>query len=149
MKTKLYLFLLFVSALSFGQTTIAFDYDAAGNQTRRYIVVRRPPITPPLQTAKEAIVDKASLIKDDLYQGISYYPNPVRDDLYVTWTSQDGNNVENIQVYDLSGKLIRQYSNLATVDNANISFQSYPDGYYNVILDYKNGETKVLKIIRK
>jgi hypothetical protein len=73
----------------------------------------------------------------------------VREELYVKWLVQDNNPVNNIEVYNLSGQLIKNYPNLTSLDNTNVNFESYPEGLYNLILVYNDGVRKVLKIVKK
>ena len=80
---------------------------------------------------------------------ISYYPNPVKEELYLKWELVEDNNVSSIQVYGLNGQILQSFSNLEKVNNKNIAFQSYPTGVYAVILFYKNGEQKSIKMIKK
>jgi hypothetical protein len=146
MKIKLYLVLIFVCSVSYGQDTfLTFEYDTAGNQTKRAIVIRATP----LAGATSKVVTNPELIKDELYTDISYYPNPVCQELYVKWSIQNNNPVNNIEVYNLSGQLIKNYPNLTSLDNTNVNFESYPEGLYNLILVYNDGVSKVLKIVKK
>jgi hypothetical protein len=149
MKRTLLFLLLFISSLSFGQK-INFSYDVAGNQTRRYISLNRVQ-----QNSSDTIyktpetLTKKDLIQDDLNSQISYYPNPVREELYVKWTEVDGQDMQTIELYDLAGKMIRIFPNQSAVDNAVINFESYPSGIYNLILVYANQERKSLKIMKQ
>ena len=149
MKRTLLFLLLFLSSLSFGQK-IAFNYDDAGNQIQRYICTschsRKTNDTD--YKTPESLTDK-DLIKDDLYGQISYYPNPVKEELYVKWHNKVDNQVTKIELYSISGQLVKYISDLRNSELATIGFQPYPEGYYNLILVYSNGDRKTLKIIKK
>ena len=107
MKRTLLFLLLFLSSLSFGQK-IAFNYDDAGNQIQRYICTschsRKTNDTD--YKTPESLTDK-DLIKDDLYGQISYYPNPVKEELYVKWHNKVDNQVTKIELYSISGQLVK------------------------------------------
>lgn len=80
---------------------------------------------------------------------MSYYPNPVREELYVKWKIETTKTVKSIEVYSMSGQILSSYSNLESTDITSVAFQSYPMGIYNLMLVYSNGETKTLKIVKK
>ena len=149
MKRTFLFLLLFIYSLSFGQK-INFSYDVAGNQTRRYITLSRiqPNSSDTIYKTPETLTKK-DLIQDGLNSQISYYPNPVREELYVKWTEVEGQDMQTIELYDLAGKMIRIFPNQSAVDNAVITFENYPSGIYNLILVYANQERKSLKIMKQ
>lgn len=150
MKNQILLLLSFVTCLSFGQNRIKFRYDSAGNQIQRYICIN-------CITAKtyansefktpETIVEK-DLIEDEENDHVSYYPNPVREELYVKWKNKDNVFVTSIEIFSISGQLVSSYPKLNNVDTVSIAFQSFPEGIYNLILVYSNSERKTLKIVK-
>ncbi|MEQ3690364.1 MAG: T9SS type A sorting domain-containing protein, partial [Flavobacterium sp.] len=96
----------------------------------------------------ETIVEE-DLIKDTEFEQISYYPNPVREELYVKWANNINNPVTALEVYSLTGQLLRSYTNLKDVEMTSVAFQDYPIGYYNLLLVYADGERKLLKIVKQ
>ena len=146
-KTILILFLT-ISCFSFAQK-IKFTFDAAGNQTKRAIctncAARNANDT---YYKNEATVTKEDLLPSDI-EKISYYPNPVREELYVKWENLTNNFVNQIDIYSITGQLMKTYENLKGFDTTTISFQPYPEGFYNLVLNYTNGEAKTLKIIKQ
>ncbi len=146
MKTKLLMLLLLIAGLSFGQKRIKFYYDDAGNQITRVIEVSSP------RGAKdEDFKNPATLLNEDFIQDdkISYYPNPVREELYVNWKNKDNNIVNTIELYNLNGQLLKTYPDLKSYETATINFQSYPEGFYEVVLFFENGTQQTLKIVKK
>lgn len=149
MKNSLLLFFLLFMGNVIGQNDhIQFDYDDAGNQIKRYVV----DITDDRQTnqpikAFEDLTD-SDLIKADIYNDIKYYPNPVKEELYVKWENTKDNYVKSIEVYSMSGQLMKSYTDMVKFTSHAIGFSSYPQGFYNVKLVYANGENKTLKIVK-
>lgn len=128
---------------------IAFDYDAAGNQIkRRFIYV----VSGLYRTANQPVVpiaQKEDFIESDLYKDITYYPNPVMSELNLHWKNDLTNQIHTIELYNLSGQLMKRFTSLKGLTETIIDFQSYPSGYYDLHLIYSNGENKDLKILKK
>lgn len=148
---KLIFFLLFLCcSISQAQDRITFSYDDAGNQIQRLLCINCSTSKLVNENAKEitALVD-GDLQKFSEQDVISYYPNPVKEELYLQWELIEGNYVSSIQVFGLNGQVLQSFTNLDKKNNQNIAFQSYPTGMYGVILFYKNGEQKSIKIVKK
>ena len=133
---------------------ISFSYDNAGNQIRRIMIYLAPPAPrmanpKPTDTIAVAKIAEGKLLPTDLYEEIQYYPNPVKSELYVKWKEIDNNDLQTIELYDLNGRLMHSYPNQSNIDNATIDFESYPAGYYNLMLLYNIGEPKSLKIVKQ
>lgn len=140
--TKYYTFLFFIFSLfSSAQDKILFSYDNAGNQTLREICINC--------TARTTAKSVKELNKDDLLEidQISYYPNPVIEELFLSWKLTPEKTVQKIEVFTISGKSLQVY--FPKSDQISIGFSSYPSGIYFVILNYNNGESKTIKIVKK
>ena len=139
--------LLFCFTIS-AQTKLTFSYDGAGNQTTRILCINCLPQSakPVKEIDAVAESDLEKFFPEDV---ISYYPNPVKEELYIKWELIEGNYVSSLQLYGLNGQVLQSFTNLNKKDSQNIAFQSYPTGMYAVILFYKNGEQKSIKIIKK
>jgi Secretion system C-terminal sorting domain len=125
--------------------SISFDYDVSGNQIVRqpiYLSSRpgRPTVKPPIKPEK--------FVESDIYNDVLYYPNPTIDQLFIKWNNTE-NYVDNLQLYDLNGRKLKQFDGMKNNENYEISFQEYPAGMYVLMLVYSNSETKTLKIIKK
>jgi len=145
-------FLLLCSYISQAQVAdrITFSYDNAGNQIQRLLCINCTTSKMSNESIKEiTALEEGDLLKFSEQDVISYYPNPVKEELYLKWQLIEGNYVTSIQLYDLNGRVLQSFSNLDTKNNQNITFQSYPIGMYAVVLFYKNGEQKTIKIIKK
>ncbi len=149
MKNILFLSFLFSVLFASAQDKISFTYDTAGNQTKRELVcVTCPPLVGKKAKAIEEITHE-DLIKSDVSDQISYYPNPVAQELYLKWELVNDKTVSAIQVYSISGQILQNYPTARDAENAVIGFQNYPQGYYLLTLSYDNGEQKTIKIVKQ
>jgi len=147
---KKYLLLVFLSFSLFSkaQTKIKFSYDTAGNQVNRTLCVNCPPETGKQVKEIEALVDE-DLEKFSEEDVVSYYPNPVKEELYLKWELTDDNYVTSIQVFSMTGQVLSTYQGTKNSNTKNILFQSYPSGVYVVLINYKSGDSKTIKIIKQ
>ncbi len=148
---KNYLLLLFLGFSLFSKAQapnkITFDYDLAGNQTKRELC---------LSCSKSGYKTKApiaiaALQEEDLQKFfpedvISYYPNPVKEELYLKWELIPLKEVSSVYLYSLNGQVLQSYNNLQKNNTLNIPFFNYPAGTYLVVLVYGSGEQKSIKI---
>jgi hypothetical protein len=146
---KLYilaLIFLLPSVHSNAQDKILFSYDTAGNQVKRELCINC--LTGRfIKDVKK--ISKEDLILSDISDQISYYPNPVKQELYLTWELVNNNTVSSIQVHSLSGQLLQSFQNTDKIKLQTIPFQNYPSGVYAVVLVYSNSEKKTIKIIKQ
>ena len=147
MKHKLLFATLLFSIISNAQTKLNFGYDGAGNQKNRTLCINCP------STSKQA-KEIAALTDQDLEKlseqdVISFYPNPVKEELYLQWELPNENYIASIQIFSINGQVLKQYVTTNKTKNQNIPFQSYPGGMYVVLLKYNNGEEKSIKIIKQ
>lgn len=149
---KNYLLLLFLgfSLFAKAQDKIVFEYDTAGNQTKRFLCLSANCTTTSKTKAPKEI---AALQKEDLQKFfpedvISYYPNPVKEELYLKWELVIDKSVATIYLYDLNGRVLQTYNNLEKANTINIPFFNYPAGTYLVVLVYNDGDQKNIKIVK-
>lgn len=149
---KIYLFSLILLGISIhAQNTpkITFEFDNAGNQIKRILCSDCSARTSgDLVKNFEEITEK-DLLKFYPEDVISYYPNPVKEQLYLQWEINNDNKVSSIEVYALNGQLLKSFKNLQTKNNFVISFNDLPRNVYSINLVYTNGEHKPIKIIKK
>lgn len=126
---------------------VVFDYDNAGNQIKRYLIDIGDRQNPKPVKEVEDIVE-SDLIKADIYDDIQYYPNPVKEQLYIKWNFVDGDSVKSISLYSLSGQLIKTVNNLEKESAYTVPFLELPQGMYNLVMNCTNGTLKSLKIIK-
>lgn len=151
MKKYLLLLLLFlgVSLIAKAQDKLVFEYDGAGNQKTRYLCIGCPSTTGKKANPKEITAlkeeDLEKFFPEDV---ISYYPNPVKEELYLKWELIAEKKVTSIYLYALNGQVLKTYENLDKANNLNIPFFNYPTGTYLVMLVYNDGEQKTIKIVK-
>lgn len=152
MKNYLIIIFLSVCGITEAQSKILFSYDSAGNQIKRELCISG------CSTAKrvnDSLKEFESLVQDDLQKftnedTFSYYPNPVKEELYLKWQVIDENKLQMIQVYNITGQVLDSYNYTnSSSDNQNIPFSKYAGGVYMVNLVYKNGDQKTIKIIKQ
>ena len=148
---KIFLIVLGFSFFANAQNNkITFSYDEAGNQIKRELCLRcstgKSVVTPPKEIVALKEDDLQKFFPEDV---ISYYPNPVKEELFLKWELTNENQVFSIQVFLLGGQLLQTYSGLENNTSQTIPFQSYPSGVYVVVLNYKNGDPKSIKIIKQ
>ncbi|QLC67021.1 T9SS type A sorting domain-containing protein [Flavobacterium sp. LPB0248] len=148
MQKILLLIFLHCCFFSLAQTKLNFNYDQAGNQITRTLCINCS-----AKSAKD-IVEPEALTENDLQKFsaedvISYYPNPVREELYLQWELTHDNYVASVHVYSITGQVLRTFQPNSNTNNLSIPFQQYSAGVYLVLLSYKNGGEKSIKIIKK
>ena len=145
MKNLLLLLLFSFGVNSFSQK-ITFDYDSMGNQINRTYFPNGN------KMSQENIKDYKDIVDNDLQKFhpedvISYYPNPVKDELYLQWELVNDDKVLSIDIYNINGQIIKNINNLSE-NKAIISFQEFTVGTYLVNLNYATGNQKSIKIIK-
>jgi hypothetical protein len=128
---------------------ITFSYDSAGNQTKRELCLTctsKKSEVPPKEIAAVTEKDLEKFFPEDV---LSYYPNPVREELFLKWELSQDNFVKALRVYNFNGQNLKSYSPSERDNAQTIPFQDYPSGVYLITLEYSNGEEKTIKIIKK
>lgn len=149
MKNYILVLFLGLSLFAKAQDKIVFEYDDAGNQKTRYLCINCPSTTGKKAAPKEiAALQEEDLQKFSPEDVISYYPNPVKEELYLKWELVAGKTVSSIYLYALNGQILKTYNNLEKTNNLNIPFMEYPTGTYLVVLVYNDGEQKNIKIVK-
>ena len=147
MKKLLLTIFCFYGLLSNAQK-IRFEYDAAGNQIQRKWC---PGCLS--RNSNEVYKDISKLEDSDLQKFfpedvISYYPNPVKEELYLKWDLINDNKVSSIEVFTLNGQSLKSIKENLAENSQMISFSDYPVGVYFITLNYINGEQKSIKIVK-
>ncbi len=147
-KTKISLLLLIAGTMGYGQQKLHFDYDVAGNQiTRSWCTTCDARMAGSVK--KIADLNPADLQKFNAADDFSYYPNPVKEELYLKWELVNENTVKSIQLYTLNGTLIKSLDGLENQNDKSIMFKDYPQGIYLIIISYTNGEQKSINIVKQ
>lgn len=149
MRELLFTLILFSSIKFFGQQQkIPFDYDIAGNQITREFCLNCSAKTSNISKEISELKD-SDLLKFLPEDNFSYYPNPVKEELFLKWDNSNTIKISNIKLFSLNGTLLKSFENQENLISQNILFQYYPNGLYVVILSYSNGEEKTIKIIKQ
>lgn len=150
MKKVLLILIIAFSINVHGQTErIHFNYDEAGNQIKRFICLfcsQERPVNPDSTTMED--INEEALEKFDPADEISYYPNPVKEQLYLKWILTDEKKVTNIQIFSVSGQEIQSFNNLEQKNNITLNFQNLPVSTYLVLLNYSDGQQKSISILK-
>ena len=144
------LFALLFSSLCFCQPEgkIRFNYDEAGNQTSRfYILISNRTSSAINATAKK--INDIDLYTSDISEKIKYFPNPVKEELFVQWTNDAEKSVEKVILYNSAGQQLQAFKMTFSENTSTISFKDLPSGFFSVELFYTNGELKNLKVIKQ
>jgi hypothetical protein len=149
MKTKLTITLIFfVFSLHAQIPKIHFEYDDFGNQIERKFC---PSCLSKITIKNLKLINditEEDLLKFFPNDVISYYPNPVKEELFLKWELINGNKVTMIEIYTINGQLIKSYNELNDNENLIIPYSDYPTGTYFINLRYTNGENKSIKILK-
>jgi len=146
MKIYTVLFLLLSYYLN-AQDLVSFSYDNAGNQITRELICIS--CDDPLRKIDPDKITDEDLVLSQDHESVSYYPNPVLEQLYIKWTNTSDLFVNSLELYALSGQVILTNNNLKGKDSTSVDFNRLAQGMYTVILIYNNGEKKDLKVIKK
>lgn len=150
---KNYLLLLFLGLSLFAEAQnpnkVIFDYDAAGNQIKRELCISCTQAGYKTKAPKEVTAlqeeDLQKFFPEDV---ISFYPNPVKEELYLQWELVADKTVSSIYLYTINGQVLKMYNDFKKANTLNIPFSEYPKGTYLVVLVYNNGEQKTIKIAK-
>ncbi|WP_326370114.1 T9SS type A sorting domain-containing protein [Flavobacterium sp. SUN046] len=126
---------------------LSFTYDLSGNQTSRIYCANCSTVS------GKHTVNYANLTANDLEQfstndELSYYPNPVKEELFLKWKIKEGNTVNEIQLLTLNGTFIKEINNLSALDQCVISFSDVPQGMYLLNLLYADSRIESIKIVK-
>jgi hypothetical protein len=127
---------------------IRFEYDVAGNQILRTWCPSCDSRMNNNQLKDVSDIDDNDLEKffpDDV---ISYYPNPVKEELYLKWDLQNNTTVTSIEIFTLNGHLLKTIKDNLSKNTQLLSFIDFPVGVYFISLNYSNGEQKSIKIVK-
>lgn len=140
---KLLLLVLFVTTVSNAQKRIKFDYDSTGNQVER-VICSNCGARISNENPKEE-----DFIKNEISSSIDYYPNPVKEELYLKWTNKLDANIEAIELSSISGQLLKKSTEMQDKKDTSITFSEYPQGMYVLVFIYTNGERESIKIVKQ
>lgn len=124
---------------------IVFNYDVAGNQIIREVVLS----SSSSKTTQDTIPRYSDIPLDNSADIFSYSPNPVQDELYVKWQLTENKYIIELTIYSINGQKIKSYPNLSGKSEAILKFYDIPQGTYNIVLLYSDGNKNTIKIIKR
>lgn len=133
------------------QDKVAFAYDTAGNQITRSLCINCLTSKPAKETPDPELPAEEDLLKFSPEDVFSYYPNPVKEQLYLSWPGSENSPViTSIQVVNINGQILETIPSGSLRGNGqNVSFSLYPRGVYILSITYQNGDQKSIKIIKQ
>lgn len=142
---KFFFFFLLCTGMVCSAQNVQLQYDAAGNQVQRSICFCK--MADPI--LKDIIEPKNEDFQKDIPTDlVSYYPNPVKEQLYLKWNLAENKKVTSVEVYNLNGQKLYTMENLTEKENCIVDFYSYPSGNYLVVITYTDSDKKTLNIIK-
>ena len=76
-------------------------------------------------------------------------PNPSKGVFQLRNRSETGIKLENIEVFNLSGKKLKEMKNITLSSSFKIDLSEFPNGLYLISLSTKGGGTETLKVIKQ
>ncbi len=147
MKLLTFTLALTASLSLYAQKRITFDYDNSGNQIERTICVNcGARLANDSIRANQEVEKVQKEFKDN---GISYFPNPVMEQLTIRWVNSEDIFIDRLEIISMSGQLVNVYSNLKNNESQLVDFRTVAQGIYNVILWQNNGKKKTVKIVKR
>ncbi|MGV7106864.1 T9SS type A sorting domain-containing protein [Flavobacterium sp. U410] len=129
---------------------IRFGYDSAGNQILRTLCLGCDDSRQSNENVKEfSDLEDDDLLKFNPGDLISYYPNPVKEQLYLNWKVLGDNYVKSIKIFSSNGQLLNTIESSKLESSKIISFNNYPVGNYFILIIYSNNENTSITIIKK
>lgn len=138
----------FFSAYCYSQGlygAVNFEYDSAGNQKTRELEIC-------LNCGDRTGSQENSSFKkieENSESTLTYFPNPVSEQLQLQWQNLELDYITAIDLYTLSGQKMYTSNFDFTVTETVLDFTPYAAGIYNLLVTYKNGDIKTVKIVKK
>ncbi|MCF6348070.1 MAG: T9SS type A sorting domain-containing protein [Flavobacteriaceae bacterium] len=126
--------------------TISFAYDNAGNQIKRYFAT--PKSANQIAEVTETLVEELEEKQEDISL-LDYYPNPIENELTITWAKSINSYVSSIQIYSLNSKLIKNFNPSKNTQKYRMPFQNIAGGVYIIKVLFNDGKQDVFKVIKK
>jgi hypothetical protein len=126
---------------------IIFDYDTAGNQIFRGIVIEMQSTSiQNIHELENATEDQQSFGYEDAK--LRYYPNPVKTQLQVEW-NKSFKPVSYMVLFTSNNQKLTEVHNLNQHDNTTIEFGHLPVGSYYLTVFYADGTKETVTIVKR
>lgn len=124
---------------------IIFNYDTSGNQVKRYL--------DNTYSSKQNITakDTAKSIeeKQEVISQLTYYPNPIKNELTISWSKSINSSVNTVNVFTMDSKLVKQLNASKNNQELKIPFQDVSSGIYIIKVLFTNGKQDSFKVIKE
>lgn len=150
MKKIILVTMINICVTTFAQQHLSFEYDASGNQKKRELCLNcSSKIKKPIKAQENELLKEEDLISFYPEDNLSYYPNPVNEELFLKWGNTNDIITSKIHLVSLNGQSIKYFNVSESTNSLSIPFQELPSGIYMVVVIYKNGDQKAIKIVKK
>ena len=122
-----------------------FNYDQSGNQIKRYSPYSKSAVQKEIVT--ENVIEEDEKLKDQNL--LEYFPNPVENELTITWVKSIGIDVKSIQIYSLDSRIVENFSIAKNTQEYRILLGHLANGVYIVKVLFDNGKQISFKVIKK
>lgn len=126
---------------------IIFDYDTAGNQIFRGIVIEMQDTS--IQSIN-SIEGESETQQSFGYEEtkLRYYPNPVKTQLQVEW-NKTFKAVDYMMLHTSSFQKLAEIRNLSQDEHTSITFDHLPTGSYYLSVYYMDGTKETVTILKR
>lgn len=139
-------FILLLCVCKLFAQTIHYDYDDAGNRTKRYITLPGKSAIASDSTQSDENINKEEFVDWLDKMKITVYPNPTQGNLSIEIANLPENPEASITVYTIDAQLLQKTEIHEPVNK--LDFTPYPSGVY--ILRITSGPKKVeWKIVKQ
>jgi hypothetical protein len=154
MKSLIIIFIVFVAVNANAQvliTKIKFSYDAAGNRTKREIIIEPPSSSERHANSNNSNPTEARLVKEtetalDLTKASAdLYPNPAKEFVIVNFTRGEEKAEAKLMMFDMQGKAVGEQKLENGINTITIN-QLKPANYlFRVVCGNYNEDWQVVK----
>ncbi|HBK71344.1 MAG TPA: hypothetical protein DDZ39_06785 [Flavobacteriaceae bacterium] len=120
-----------------------FNYDQSGNQIKRSFIQNK---TSKQKTNIEIAIEE---INEEIKSELSYFPNPIKDELTISWSKSKNTYINSVQVFNSNGKLIKNFNLAKNNQELSLPFQNIASGVYIIKAVFNNGKQDSFKVIKE
>jgi len=124
--------------------TIYFTFDNSGNQIKRSYnygeYSKQEVITTKVSTEENIEENKSEL---------TYFPNPIENELTITWAKSKSTTISSILVFSVNGKLVKTFNPSKNSRELILPFYDVAIGVYIIQVAFNNGKQNSFKIIKQ
>lgn len=127
---------------------LSFSYDASGNQSeRRWVCINCRPAQD-LSINSPGKLTAMGQNMEAMQKSLKVFPNPATEQVNLVWQLPGEVYVQEIVIYDISGKKIYSGKHSPDKKDAQIALHGYPSGTYLLVVLYSDGSSESVKLIK-